>query len=390
MGTYEKTTAPNTSVGADAGQPSFKNNNDIVSDSYTECNLSDEEMEAICRKMQRMADPRYLNTMSLDEILNNVYMSKSAVVDGLLSSGVYILAGAPKIGKSFLVAQIAFHVSTGQKLWDYEVHQGTVLYLALEDNQRRLQQRMSRMFGVDGTQNLHFATSAGQVGKGLDEQLENFVQEHENTKLIIVDTLQKVRETVSDTYSYASDYDVIGKLKEFADKHDICILIVHHTRKQPAGDSFEMISGTTGLLGCADGALLMQKEKRTDGRATLEVVGRDQPDQRLYLVKDQEHLLWNFDHAESELWKQPPDPVLESVSQIVSPEHPEWEGSPTELATALKTDMAVNRLTKHLNVNASRLLEEYQVRYENKTRHTGRRIRLTYMVVETAEYEVIE
>lgn len=390
MGTYEKTTAPNASVGADAGQPSFKNNNGIVSDSYRECNLSDEEMEAICRKMQRMADPRYLNTMSLDEILNTVYMSKSAVVDGLLSSGVYILAGAPKIGKSFLVAQIAFHVSTGQKLWDYEVHQGTVLYLALEDDQRRLQQRMSRMFGVDGTQNLHFATSAGQVGKGLGEQLENFVREHEDTKLIIVDTLQKVRETVSDTYSYASDYDVIGKLKEFADKHDICILIVHHTRKQPAGDSFEMISGTTGLLGCADGALLMKKEKRTDGRATLDVVGRDQPDERLYLVKDQEHLIWNLDHAESELWKQPPDPVLESVSKIVSSENPEWEGSPTELAAALKTDMAVNRLTKHLNVNASRLLEEYQVQYENKTRHTGRRIRLTYMVVETVEYEVIE
>ncbi len=390
MGTYEKTTAPNASVGADAGQPSFKNNNGIVSDSYRECNLSDEEMEAICRKMQRMADPRYLNTMSLDEILNTVYMSKSAVVDGLLSSGVYILAGAPKIGKSFLVAQIAFHVSTGQKLWDYEVHQGTVLYLALEDDQRRLQQRMSRMFGVDGTQNLHFATSAGQVGKGLGEQLENFVREHEDTKLIIVDTLQKVRETVSDTYSYASDYDVIGKLKEFADKHDICILIVHHTRKQPAGDSFEMISGTTGLLGCADGALPMKKEKRTDGRATLDVVGRDQPDERLYLVKDQEHLIWNLDHAESELWKQPPDPVLESVSKIVSSENPEWEGSPTELAAALKTDMAVNRLTKHLNVNASRLLEEYQVQYENKTRHTGRRIRLTYMVVETAEYEVIE
>ena len=120
-------------------------------------------MDIICRKMQRMADPRYLNTMLLDEILNNVYMSRSAVVDGLLCSGVYIFAEAPKIGKSFLVAQIAFYVSTRQKLWDYEVHQGTVLYLALEDDQHRLQQRMSRMFGVDGTQNLHFATVAGQI-----------------------------------------------------------------------------------------------------------------------------------------------------------------------------------------------------------------------------------
>ena len=107
---------------------------------------------------------------------------------------------------------------------------------------------------------------------------------------MISGTLQKVREAVSDSYSYSSDYEVIGKLKQFADRYGVCVLIVHHTRKQPAGDSFEMISGTTGLLGCADGALLMQKEKRTDSRATLEVVGRDQPDQRLYLSKEQESL----------------------------------------------------------------------------------------------------
>ena len=123
---------------------------------------------------------------------------------------------------------------------------------------------------------------------------------------------------MNDSYSYSSDYEVIGKLKQFADRYGVCVLIVHHTRKQPAGDSFEMISGTTGLLGCADGALLMQKEKRTNSKATLEVVGRDQPDQRLYLSKDQESLVWVLDHAENELWKQPPDPVLEAVAKIVS------------------------------------------------------------------------
>lgn len=203
-------------------------------------------------------------------------------------------------------------------------------------------------------------------------------------------TLQKVREVVNDSYSYSSDYEVIGKLKQFADRYGVCVLIVHHTRKQPAGDSFEMISGTTGLLGCADGALLMQKEKRTNSKATLEVVGRDQPDQRLYLSKDQESLVWVLDHAENELWKQPPDPVLEAVAKIVSADNREWEGSPTELAQAIQTDMAVNRLTKHLNVNASRLLEEHQVRYENKTKHAGRRIRLTYMMVEAPAFEVIE
>ena len=133
----------------------------------------------------------------------------------------------------------------------------------------------------------------------------------------------------------------------------------------------------------------MSLAEELNSKATLEVVGRDQPDQRLYLSKDQESLVWVLDHAENELWKQPPDPVLEAVAKIVSDDNREWEGSPTELAQVIQTDMAVNRLTKHLNVNASHLLEEHQVKYENKTKHAGRRIRLTYMVVEAPAFEVI-
>ena len=363
----KKMTAHSSSVGADDGQSISQNSKTTIPDSDEKSNSPERDLEELYRKMRRMSDPAYLHTVTLDELMDNVFE-----------------------GKSFLVAQIAHHISTGQDLWGYKVHQGTVLYLALEDDESRLQRRMFRMFGVEGTSSLHFATNAKMIGSGLDEQLEKFVREHSDTKLIIVDTLQKVREAVSDSYSYSSDYEVIGRLKQFADRYGVCALIVHHTRKQPAGDSFEMISGTTGLLGCADGALLMRKEKWTDSKATLEVVGRDQPDQRLYLSKDQESLVWGLDHAENELWKQPPDPVLEAVAKIVSADNREWEGSPTELAQAIQTDMAVNRLTKHLNVNASRLLEEHQVKYENKTKHAGRRIRLTYMVVEAPAFEVIE
>ena len=205
-----------------------------------------EEMNAWFRQMRQMNSPDYLHTVSLTELYDTVYRSRTPVIENLLYTGAYILAGAPKIGKSFLVAQIAHHVSTGQDLWGYKVHQGTVLYLALEDDESRLQRRMFRMFGVEGTSFLHFAASAKMIGSGLDEQLEKFVREHSDTKLIIVDTLQKVREAVSDSYSYSSDYEVIGKLQQFADRYGVCILIVHHTRKQPAGDSIEMISGATG------------------------------------------------------------------------------------------------------------------------------------------------
>lgn len=272
----EKPAVPVPPVGADGGQPLFKNSEQSIAEEISKNNPQEKNYEEMLRMMQRMNDPAYLHTVSMNELYDNVYQSRPPIIAGLLYSGAYILAGAPKVGKSFLVAQLAYHISTGQELWNYEVHIGTVLYLALEDDYQRLQERMFRMFGVEGTDNLHFAVYAKQIGNGLDEQLKKFMREHPDTRLIIIDTLQKIRETGGEAYSYANDYDIVGQMKKFADRHGVCLLLVHHTRKQPAGDKFEMISGTTGLLGCADGAFLLKKENRTDLSATLDIVGRDQ------------------------------------------------------------------------------------------------------------------
>ena len=371
-------TALATSVGADERQ-SIQNTNNIIPTTDEHFNDSGEIYEENLQEMFfRMSHPYYLHTVSMTELYQTPYKSRPPIIDGLLYGGAYILAGAPKIGKSFLVAQIAYHISTGKKLWDYEVHQGTVLYLALEDDYQRIQSRMFMMYGVEDSSNLYFATAANKIGNGLDEQLEFFMNEHPDTELVIIDTMQKIREVGGEAYSYASDYEIIGKLKQFADKHSICVLTVHHTRKQPAGDTFEMISGTTGLLGCADGSLLMQKKKRTALEATIDVVGRDQQDQILYLSKDPNTQIWNLDRTETELHREPPDPTLEAVARLVTSEQPEWTGSPSELAEALNTGMAANALTKYLNIKCGRLKDEYGISYENKAKHSGRRVTLTY------------
>lgn len=231
--------------------------------------------------------------------------------------------GAPKVGKSFFTLQLAYHVSTGTQLWNYPVSKGAVLYLALEDDYRRLQERLYRMFGTENTPDLHFSVTAHQLGKGLNEQLQGFVREHPNTKLIIIDTLQTVREVSSENYNYSSDYEVITGLKKFADSVGICLLLVHHTRKQKSNDTFDMISGTNGLLGAADGAFILHKEKRTSNKATLEVSGRDQQEQKILLVSNEETLSWDFDSAETELWKTPPEPLLERVAEFITAENPE-------------------------------------------------------------------
>ena len=375
----EKPAVPVPPAPTDGEQPLSKSSEQSIAEENSKNNPPEKNLEEMLRMMQRMNDPAYLHTVSMNELYENIYQSRPYIIDGLLYSGAYILAGAPKIGQSFLVAQLAYHISMGQMLWNYEVQKGTVLYLALEDDYQRLQERMFRMFGVEGTDNLHFAVYAKQIGNGLDEQLEKFMREHPDTKLIIIDTLQKIREIGGETYSYANDYDIVGQMKKFADRHGICLLLVHHTRKQPAGDKFEMISGTTGLLGCADGAFLLQKENRTDLSATLDIVGRDQPDQRLYLQRDKERLIWTLDHAETDLWKEPPDPILDFLSRLVTAEKPEWYGSPTELVAALDLDIKPNVLSLRLNVNAGDLMQEHGIRYESSRTHSGRFIKLAFI-----------
>lgn len=382
MADEKEKTVLNPSVGADGGQPILCTDTSIT-DPPQDCNdkFPEENMEELLRKMRRMNDPANLFTVTMRELYETVYQSRPPVIDGLLCSGTYLFAGAPKVGKSFLVAQLAYHVSTGQKLWEYDVRPGTVLYLALEDDYQRLQERMFRMFGVEGTDKLHFATYAKQLGNGLDEQLDKFVREHPDTRLIIIDTLQKVREMGGEAYSYADDHQIVGRLKQFADRKGFCLLVVHHTRKQPSGDKFDMISGTNGLSGAADGAFLLQKEKRTDGTATLDVVGRDQQDQRFYLTKDRERLTWTLERMEAEQWIELPDPVLEAVEALVVRDK-SWSGTATELVTALGVDIKPNKLTMRLNVNAGRLLNETSIKYESSRNHDGRFIQL--MLVEKA------
>ena len=311
MTAKEKMTAPIASVGADVEQPSSnKLTNQSIADLPGKGNLQATNNAENTAKSANKKNPDDLETVSMMELYDTAYPPKLPIIDGLLYNGTYLFVGSPKIGKSFFMAQIGYHISKGLPLWGFSVRQGTVLYLALEDDYARLQKRLSQMFGMEGSENFYFATKSKSLNDGLEQQLVTFVTEHKDARLIIIDTLQKVREVGGDKFSYASDYEIVTKLKAFSDKYGICFLVVHHTRKMESSDSFDMISGTNGLLGAADGAFVMQKEKRTDNKAVLEVAGRDQQDQKLWLNFNRERCVWELTKTETELWKEPEDPVL--------------------------------------------------------------------------------
>ena len=230
MTVKEKMTAPIASVGADVEQPSSnKLTNQSIADLPGKGNLQATNNAENTAKSANKKNPDDLETVSMMELYDTAYPPKLPIIDGLLYNGTYLFVGSPKIGKSFFMAQIGYHISKGLPLWGFSVRQGTVLYLALEDDYARLQKRLSQMFGMEGSENFYFATKSKSLNDGLERQLVTFVTEHKDARLIIIDTLQKVREVGGDKFSYASDYEIVTKLKAFSDKYGICFLVVHHT-----------------------------------------------------------------------------------------------------------------------------------------------------------------
>lgn len=328
------------------------------------------------RMLSREADPNRLHTVTMSELYEVDYASKPALVENLLYTGAYIFAGSPKVGKSFFMLQLGYHISKGLPLWDFDVKKGKVLYLALEDDYKRLQKRLFRMFGEEDSEDLILGLKAGQIGNNLQSQLENFVDEYPDTVLIIIDTLQKVRQPGTDKYSYAGDYSDIAMLKNFAESRGITLMLVHHTRKQMADDKFDMISGTNGLMGAADGAFMLYKEKRTDSDAVLEVSGRDQQDQRLYLKRNEDTLAWELERKETEIHNEPQEPILDLLPTLLDECGGKWSGTATELLNALKLEIKPNTLSLKLNYNADRLLVNYGISFESSRTHEGRNIKL--------------
>jgi len=295
------------------------------------------------------------------------------VVDGLLAQGAYLLAGAPKKGKSWMALQLCLAVSTGVPLWNLNVTQGDALYLCLEDNINRIQSRLLD-FADDAPPSIHFVTLSAGIGKGLEEQIELFVLRYAQTRLVVIDTLQKVRAASGDN-AYANDYDDVGAVKSLADHLGLCVLLVHHTRKQYDSDPMNMISGTTGMPAAADGYLVLQSSKDEPDCATLYCSGRDIENRELKLKFDKQSHHWEF-VADS---ITQPELFMENLFSVLCEclrEHGAYSGSPTGLANLLQgyteEKISPGKLSKKL-LQSSTQLASLGIRYVSR-RSSGKRI----------------
>ena len=230
-----------------------------------------------------MNRPNVLRTIDGATLMSQPLRPHSFVVDTLLSQGLHILAGSPKVGKSWLALWLAVTIAKGEPVWGMESRRGTTLYLCLEDSILRIQNRLMEVT-EDAPDTVHFCTESALIGRGLEQQLEAFFAEHPDTVLVIIDTLQMVRGVYDQTY--ANDYRDLAVLKKLADAYGIAILLIHHLRKETAEDKFSRISGTTAISGAVDSSLPLVEEERGSGEATLYCIGRDIEYGELELKRD--------------------------------------------------------------------------------------------------------
>lgn len=217
-------------------------------------------------------------------------------VDGVIAEGCTILAGAPKLGKSWLVLGTAVAVATGGRaLGRIPVEQGDALYLALEDTPRRLQSRLRLVLGANGPvpHRLDIGTEWPTLDEGGEERIRAWLDAHTDARLVAVDVLARIRPRTSVRADrYDADYHSVVALKQIADDYSVALVAVHHTRKGASDDWIDGVSGTLGLVGAADSTVVLTRSRGAAG-AVLKVTGRD--------VEEAEHAL-DFDPATA-TWK---------------------------------------------------------------------------------------
>jgi len=216
------------------------------------------------------------NAFTAEELMAKVFPEPKWIVPGVLPEGATILAGSPKTGKSWMALGIGVAVASGgTALGGKLVEQGSVLYLALEDNPRRLQGRLKKVLaGEKPPRNLVLTDRWPRLGEGGLEAIEAWLISHSDARLVIVDTLEKIRPKGAGRNVNREDYEAVEPLLSLAAKYNVAVFVVHHLRKGSADDPLDEVSGSHGLTGGVDGVLVLKRERgRAD--AFLYVTGRD-------------------------------------------------------------------------------------------------------------------
>jgi RecA-family ATPase len=294
-------------------------------------------------------------SVDINTIRNMEHKPLQYTVNGILPHGLFILAGSPKVGKSWLVLDVCIAVAVGGDIWGYRASQNGVLYYALEDNWRRINERVNQL-DTDNTDmsNFRVKLSAPGIGTGLIEEIERHMVNFPNTSLIVIDTFEHIRnrDTTKQTL-YSADYSDIKTLRSITNKYEVTLLLVHHTRKMnDENDPINNVSGSTGLTGATDGNWVLEKIKRTENHAKLTIDNRDTEGFCFDLKFNSDTCRWEYIGNNTGV-----DNADEDIAILVNDFlQTEWQGTATELCKSLrKLDSKANITPTNLSKQLRRI-----------------------------------
>jgi hypothetical protein len=270
------------------------------------------------------------------------------IVRGILPVGLLMIGAPSKYYKSYMALGICVSVCNGEKFLGFDSEKHGCLYLDLESTKRRPKNRLKQILKEkDFPSNLYVITGTdgvGRIGEGFEAQIEYQLQEHPDIKLIIVDVFQMIRQPAKRNQSgYDRDYEDFKILKEIADKHNIGLMLIHHTRKmKDPSDVFNELSGSVGVMGALDCAWVISKEDRYSDEGTLHITGRDMETQKIKIRFNKTTFQWEYIGTAEEVESQrlmaeyEQSPIVATIKKLVKQGNGQWEGSASDVVEASK------------------------------------------------------
>lgn len=271
------------------------------------------------------------------------------IVNKILPVGLSMIGAPSKYYKSYMALGLCIAICNGTKFLDFDCNKHSCLYLDLESTKRRPKNRLNQILGKNGKKpdNLYIITGTdelGRIGDGFEKQIEYQLIVAPDIKLIIVDVFQMIRQPAKKNQSgYDRDYEDFKVLKQIADKHNVGLMLVHHTRKmKDPSDVFNELSGSVGVMGALDCAWVITKDDRYSEEGTLHITGRDMESQKLKIRFDKKSFQWEYVGTEEDVNNQrrviayQQNPIRETIIKLVGQGSGHWEGSAEEIKNASK------------------------------------------------------
>lgn len=219
-----------------------------------------------------------LQSISAKDLQEKEFEERYYAVENMIPEGETVIAAPPKTGKSWLMLDMCLKIAGGEDFLGFKTNQSDTLYLALEDGDNFEQERLNIVLnGQQAPENFHFVFSnVMPMKEGFLLQLDELLKQIPNVRVVVIDTLQFIKYRLEKQQSaYECDYQTGRDLKEYAEKHNLAIVVVTHTTKMiHLEDKMANVSGTNGVTGAADAVIVLGKEKRTDKEAKMFITGR--------------------------------------------------------------------------------------------------------------------